>query len=1100
MRIAFLTLDRSRLSDEQRAAFHFLMRTRGIQAKRVSLSQLEHTVASTSSFDLIWWHDDTLPLHASRLLDADMARYLRTYIEKGGTLLLSLLAARGIVDLDLEHRPPNRITRGKWREQPWSRDQADIRGFAGFQGHPIFWGLNGGVYTWNPTPGSTFAGAFYDDDLPDSGKIVAVERQYIRLNESRRLITEYKLKKGKVLTIGSYLFFQTPQHRFRPHLEQFTLNCLQYLTDRLPHQRKTYWDFSDCERRPVSPHFPHQQVKNEPISVPSPKIAIQCTSKRSDKFSFFHISGEQIKVVGSLHAGVEEVWSGSFRLLGQLKVGVDGSNSHVAWLHTHRAEIEVRPECLRRRYRIDANTTLEEIILCDPDLPVAACHLHLSARRGARVVIEFMSDLRMMWPLSERATGRLHAFHLADSKAVYCTNDRSDLHAFIGYTVEPSDVSLHKSRDGRRVNARLHFSFTAGKHFLSLLFSGSAGNHSQQFQAYRILRESPTAMLARQRRCIQKRGRERVAIRTPDEALNSALNWAAIGLEHLMHRSPDLGKSLVAGLGLSTSGWDGGHRNSGRPGYAWYFGRDSFWAALAFLSMGQYSVVRDILEFFSRHQDVDGKIAHEVTTSGFAHFDAADATPLYLMVFGRYLRASGDITFVTHHLTNIEKALAFCFSTDTDGDHLIENTNVGHGWVEGGRLLPVHTEYYLAACWKAALDEVAFIARSLRKTSLARTCAREASLVTAVLKNQFWNRRTRFINFGKTRNGRYVSRKTILPAVGIYFDCAGADQSRICARAFSSHAFSADWGARILPRDDPFFNPVGYHDGSVWPLFTGWSALAQFAADRPLQCYQQVASIAALVHHFSHGSLEEVFHGERFEPTGVCHHQAWSASMLLQPFIEGILGLRVDAIRRSVYIKPYLLPTWDEVFVENIRVAKANVICHIQKQQGKWSFSFKSKSNEVFHVTVQPRLPLGSTLKAIEVAGRRVKRNLVVSQYRDVPTVTMSFQNNLEIVFDVIEGVAFIPPESQLVAGARSKSIRLIEEYWSGRSYLLQLEGLSGTEYIFQIWDPNGRIVGITNGTILGRSGSILSVRVLFQSSLNRLTIQKKVTFHTNKL
>jgi len=87
--------------------------------------------------------------------------------------------------------------------------------------------------------------------------------------------------------------------------------------------------------------------------------------------------------------------------------------------------------------------------------------------------------------------------------------------------------------------------------------------------------------------------------------------------------------------------------------------------------------------------------------------------PLYLILAGRYLHYSGDVEFIRNNWDHIRKALDFCFSTDTDGDHLIENTLVGHGWEEGGGLFGTHSSLYLSSCWAEALEQSAFMAKAI---------------------------------------------------------------------------------------------------------------------------------------------------------------------------------------------------------------------------------------------------------------------------------------------------------------------------------------------------------------------------------------------------
>ena len=167
---------------------------------------------------------------------------------------------------------------------------------------------------------------------------------------------------------------------------------------------------------------------------------------------------------------------------------------------------------------------------------------------------------------------------------------------------------------------------------------------------------------------------------SPDEALNTAFEWAKVRLDSFFVDTPGVGRSLAAGYAAARPGW-----GDGRPGYALYFGRDACWSALALLAAGDFAGARLVLRFLGDTQDVSGKVIHEYTTSGLAHYDAADSTPLYLLLAGRYAAWSGDLAFLEGQWRRLEQAYRFCLETDADGDGLIENTRVGHGWIEIGR-------------------------------------------------------------------------------------------------------------------------------------------------------------------------------------------------------------------------------------------------------------------------------------------------------------------------------------------------------------------------------------------------------------------------------
>ena len=170
--------------------------------------------------------------------------------------------------------------------------------------------------------------------------------------------------------------------------------------------------------------------------------------------------------------------------------------------------------------------------------------------------------------------------------------------------------------------------------------------------------------------------------------------------------------------------------------------------------------------FLQKYQDLAGKIFHEISTSGVVHYDAADATPLYVILAAHYLRASGDIGFIRESWNHVQKAMSFLYSTDTDQDGLIENTNVGHGWVEGGKLWGAHTTLYLASLWAQALKDAAYLANHLGEFDLARKYQNNYSDVIHIINNDFWNETKQFYYYGKLSDGNYNSEPTVLRFTG----------------------------------------------------------------------------------------------------------------------------------------------------------------------------------------------------------------------------------------------------------------------------------------------------------------------------------------------
>lgn len=933
------------LSLEEGSGRSYLQSCKTLQSSIIPLIHLSSTPVRALPA-LLWWHYDSSTQFPPDALNPEVISAIRRYLRSGGSLLLTLLAAQYVVDLGIEIVRPNVITKGAWKEQCWAKDYPDIRGLASFQGHPVFDGLHGAAYTWSAAAGADYSCAIYENPcLPKQGRIVAIERQYIRLNEERRVAVEYRVGKGRVLAVGMHLYFADNKNRFRPHLERVAGNCLAYLAQLNPlppslrkrrgiegdefrksHSHATYWPFEPRTIRLV-------HHKSSPLKIATHTLKIQQSGLRIDRErateNFFNVGGRRMLIMGTEKTGIEEVWVHPVRVLRNLRVGFKIGGAKTIWSNTHESRITVRPESISREFGV-GETQIIETVFADPKLPAGGIHYDIKSQNDVEILVCGEIDLRMMWPLSENATGPLEHSWDRGLQAVVVKSSVANLVAIVGISKKPQDVD-HESwtlnspfpllgREGSRVSSvsppdvKVPFCFKlqldAYENRFTLCFAGSNQGMKEAEGAYRSFMNDP--LVAHNRQASHFKGVLNSASHVSDPEINDAYRWAITGIDRFFVETPGVGRSLMAGYATTKSGWDGGHAISGRPGYAWYFGRDSVWTSLALLAHGKlqstarakarfFSMVRSVLEFLGRYQDITGKILHECTTSGFIHYDAGDSTPLYVMLMGRYLRASRDMNFVKKEYHRLVKAIEFCFSTDTDGDHLIENTNVGHGWIEGGPLFPAHAELYLNACWCAALEEAAYVAQKLNRRKVAGLPAeapktfgakagewkREAVKIRRIINEKFWNTETGLYNFAKNPDGRFNTARTILPAVAMYFGLTDADKAKRSLHTYSSKRFLTDWGVRLISSNDPVYNASGYHSGSVWPLFTGWVALAaKRYGERELGA--RLAKINLLLYkQFGSGYTPEVLHGERCELAGVCAHQAWSEAMAVLPLLEG---------------------------------------------------------------------------------------------------------------------------------------------------------------------------------------------------------------------
>ena len=1116
--VAFLIPEGQPLSAEELRAWNFLSKTPGIKARRITFAQVACKTTALTPYDIVWWHcDGQYPelIHTtSSITDA-----IKNHVGRGGGLLLSLLATQFVTDIGLEEVPPNMLLRGQWSERSWAEGYPDIRGFAGFNRHPLFDGFFGGLYTWAPKVGDSCSACYYQDALPSSGMVVAVEKLYIKLNEQRRLMVEYELGKGRILTIGSHFYFADSHQRFRLHLEKLASNCLNYLAAKRKHpsrrkaEEKPHWDFA----APSVSSFDHSSKSlgriNASLDNSSSGLELhRDLAPGGQEEQFFDLTGRRMLIMGKERGGISEIWTHPTRIFKDIRIAFKVGDGAWHWSDDLNPTITVRPESLTRRYEL-GGARIEELLYATLRSPAGILHYELHSGQPVQIVVVAQTDLRRMWPLSEQATGSLKFAWDPGIRSALVTDRTGKNAAVFGSSCRPteyfigqfSEISLEDERivgvstDETRVSSAIKVSLTAKTRQCAFVFSGSGSSMQEALRSHHTAAKQMSKLLSEQARHYKSLLASSVRLVTPDADLNKSYRWSIVGTDKFFAETPGLGSSFLAGLGLSSSGWDGGHKMSGRPGYGWYFGRDCAWTCLAALDYGDFEKVRVVLDFLGRHQDVSGKILHEMTTSGYAHYDAADSTPLYLVVFGRYLRASGGVSFALKELPRIKQALAYCFSTDTDGDHLIENTNAGHGWIEGGRLFPAHTEHYLAACWAQALSEAAYIAEAVNEYRLAAQCRREGNTVRSIVQKEFRNDETGFYNFAKNRDGSFRSDKTVLPTVGMYFDCAENEFSQRSLSEYASDKFSADWGVRIVGKDDPLFEPTGYHYGSIWPLFTGWTSLAEFRMHRPLQGFSHLLSNALLYDQFSAGCIEEVLHGVQFQAAGVCPHQAWSGTMILQPALEGMLGLKTDARARSIEMRPYLPPQWKEMEISNIQLGDQRVRMRVKRTLGETIFSFwtasshKSKHSQAVHLNLQPIFPLGTHLLEMRINGKLKGRGRIVDRPEFTPMIHTVMKSHLELRFKHCGGISVVPPRPHFIRGAESKGLRILEERWREDTYILTLDGKAGQEYLLDVFDPSERVKHIDGAVALVREGEFLTLSVVFPDNLSAGYVRKEV-------
>jgi glycogen debranching enzyme len=506
----------------------------------------------------------------------------------------------------------------------------------------------------------------------------------------------------------------------------------------------------------------------------------------------------------------------------------------------------------------------------------------------------------------------------------------------------------------------------------------------------------------------------RLTVHTPDPHFDSALQWAEIAIDQAKVRTNNE-TGLVAGWYPSF--------DSARPGFGWYFGRDALWTLYAVNSYGDKTLAKQALEFLAKRQRADGKMMHEFSlTADDLHGDlnwtdlgyeyaAADATPLFIMAIADYIHTTNDLDFLRDHWEQLKKAYEFDRAHDTGG--VYDNTQ-GTGWVEAWPPKLPHQEIYLAALDQASTEAIADLAGLMQDQTLAASAATQAKHIAEVVAS--YRQSDGAYAFSRNPDGSFDKTSTIFPAVALWTEKEGLPKPDNMLSLWASHHFATDWGLRSVNDTASIFDPISYHQGSVWPLFTGWASLAQYRAGRPLAGYAALMRNADLTWAQDPGFVTEVLSGKFFEPLGrSSSHQLWSSAMVLSPAIRGLFGIDVDAVHRTLYLHPHLPATWDFADIHNVRVG-----------------------DDLYDITLKRD---GAHLLATVRSAQPTV--LCLNPQNETCTARATTQQTISLPLPPAE---ISLPEQQLPeAGSTTAQPRIIDESYQPDRLSLTLEGLAGT-------------------------------------------------------
>jgi hypothetical protein len=676
----------------------------------------------------------------------------------------------------------------------------------------------------------------------------------------------------------------------------------------------------------------------------------------------FTVVGEHAAILGS-QDGSFELWLMPIQVLrnARLTARLQGYDTTIS-LNSLATDVEVEPDHTTLTYSHAAITVRQHMFLprVGADGRAAAIVLfEVHATRPAELTLTFDPSMTMQWPAPNYGpASAAWVERPGGSGYILQTNNP----ALYGVVTMPGathgDLRPYQER-AEETPMELHFSYDPkvdDGRFYPLLCgvsdsksTGAAGTPEALLDAVLGQKNQVAAMYGTTAAFYRHFFDQRLDVVTPDPAFNKALHWAEIAVDQ--SRTP-----LPTGIGM-TAGWLAAGTTA-RPGYGWFFGRDTLWSLYAVNSYGDFHLTRGVLEFLLSQQREDGKIMHELSQTASMvdwralpyQFAAADATPLLLMAVDDYVRMSGDVGFLREHWPQIMKAYRFTRAHTTEG--AMDNSQ-GTGWVEEWLPHKPEQEIYLVALDAQANLATARLAKLMQDASLAESATKTAQLVNSRLE-AYRSPDGSYYRFSRNHDGTYEDVRTIFPTVAWWSgDLHPADAAKSFAAWDGSH-FTVDWGVRSVSDDAAIYDPISYHRGSVWPLYTGWTAMAEYRTGRSLAAFEHLESDVRLTWLQDPGAITELLSGAFYQPLArSSSHQMWSSAMLLSPAIRGMFGLRADALTHRLTMAPQLPAAWDGVTLHNVAVGDVRYDVTMHREGAAMMVSAASEEPTVLCLTAE---------------------------------------------------------------------------------------------------------------------------------------------------
>jgi len=429
---------------------------------------------------------------------------------------------------------------------------------------------------------------------------------------------------------------------------------------------------------------------------------------------------------------------------------------------------------------------------------------------------------------------------------------------------------------------------------------------------------------------------------------------------------------------LLTSTPQGRIPSAGLPWLDAIFGRDAIISALQTLWLWP-DIARNVLRHLAATQCTSsasgpgaevGKILNEARGGAFEpDYHGVDTTPLFVMLAGAYYVRTADLNLMTELWPAITAALRWIdVYGDVDGDGFVETRPRGatpphHGWksspdavfhadgrIAQGPLALCEVQGYVYAARLAA----ARIARSLGEAPRAIALVEAAQALQARFNTAFWCKDIETYASALDGDKQPCRVRTSNPGHCLYTGIAHAERARqVIAGLGDEHMFSG-WGVRSVAETELRYNPMSYHNGSVWPHDNALLAAGAARYDDKGFALRILNAQFSAALHFDLMRLPELFCGFRrrgreapLQFPVASSPQSCSAGATFM-LLQSVLGIGIDALDRQIVLAHPVVPDdFAEISVKNLNVADASVDFTVRRHAGSVSVSVEKREGKV---------------------------------------------------------------------------------------------------------------------------------------------------------